>query len=91
MRRFCHAKHFQSGMLAKKATWILPCKTLSKWNVGKKKPRGHISMDVPYFESVLHAKICAKFRCGLLKCWFWDAAHLISALHLDTPMDNIPT
>jgi len=23
-------------------------------------------MDVPYFESVLHAKICAKFRCGHL-------------------------
>jgi len=31
-----------------------------------KKPRGHISMDVPYFESVLHAKICGKFRCGHL-------------------------
>ena len=49
-----------------------------------KKPRGHISMDVPYFESVLLAKICAKFRCEhlLLKCWFWDAAHLISGMQM---------
>jgi len=29
-----------------------------------KKARSHISMDVPYFQSVLHAKICAKFSCG---------------------------
>jgi hypothetical protein len=43
VRRFGHAKHFQSGMLAKKA-------------------RSHISMDVLYFQSVLHAKICAKYQ-----------------------------
>jgi hypothetical protein len=27
-----------------------------------KKARSHISMDVPYFQSVLHAKICAKYQ-----------------------------
>ena len=58
-----------------------------------KKPRGHISMDVPYFESVLHAKICAKFRCGhltfkvlILGCCALDFTHanaFQSVLHAD--------
>jgi len=29
-----------------------------------KKPRGHILVDVPCFESVLHGEICARFRSG---------------------------
>ena len=42
----------------------------------QKKARGHISMDVPYFQSVLHAKICAKYQMwaffgsGRLRTWF---------------------
>ena len=58
-----------------------------------KKPRGHISMDVPFFESVLHAKICAKFRCGhltfkvlVLGCCALDFTHanaFQSVLHAD--------
>ena len=39
-------------------------------------------MDVRYFESVLHAKICAKFRwvIKLSKCSACDAAHFESVM-----------
>ena len=58
-----------------------------------KKPRGHILMDVPYFESVLHGEICARFRCGhltlkvlVLGCCALDIMHanaFQSVLHAD--------
>ena len=58
-----------------------------------KKPRGHISMDVPYFESVLHAKICAKsghltFKVLVLGCCALDFTHanaFQSVLHARMP------
>ena len=50
-------------------------------------------MDVPYFESVLHGKICARFRCGhltfkvlVLGCCALDFTHanaFQSILHAD--------
>ena len=39
-------------------------------------------MDVPYFESVLHAKICVKFRCGHLtfKVLVLDFSHAFQSV-----------
>jgi hypothetical protein len=51
----------------------------------QKKARGHILMDVPYFQSVLHAKICAKYQMWAF-FWFWEVAHLISKCFLHVRM-----
>jgi len=61
-----------------------------------KKPPGHISMNVPYFESVLHVKICSKFRGGhltikvlVLGCCALDFMHANLFQMFCTPMPKL--
>ena len=71
-----YAKHFESWMFSSWLCVDLVMQNTFKVECWQKKARGHISMDVPYFQSVLHAKICAKYQMwaffgsGRLRTWF---------------------